>query len=50
MQDALSGQMNRHQGMLRDAGNFANIEEYEHARSHGRTLPPLPAPFIVVDE
>jgi ESX secretion system protein EccC len=50
VQDALSGQMNRHQEMLRAAGNFANIANYEQARSHGRALPPLPAPFIVDDE
>jgi hypothetical protein len=50
MQDALSGQLNRRQEMLRAAGNFANIADYEHARSHGRALPPLPALFIVVDE
>jgi hypothetical protein len=41
--------MNRRQEMLRAAGNFANIADY-HARSHGRALPPLPAPFIVVDQ
>ena len=50
MQDAPSGQMNRRQEMLRAAGNFANIADYEHARSHGHALPPLSAPFIVVDE
>ena len=48
MQDALSGQLNRRQEMLRAAGNFASIADYAHARSHGRALPPLPALFIVV--
>ena len=36
MQGAFSDQMNRSQEMLRAAGNFAIIADYEHARSHGR--------------
>lgn len=50
MQDALSGEMNRRQELLRAAGKYANVADYEHARSAGRALPPLPALFIVVDE
>ncbi|PVY31432.1 S-DNA-T family DNA segregation ATPase FtsK/SpoIIIE [Williamsia muralis] len=50
MRDALSGEMNRRQEVLRAAGNFANVGEYERARAAGAPLEPLPALFIVVDE
>ena len=50
MQDALAGEMNRRQDLLRAAGGYANVADYEHARSAGRALPPLPVLFIVVDE
>ncbi|MGW0003362.1 type VII secretion protein EccCa [Nocardia grenadensis] len=50
MKDALSGEMNRRQELLRSAGNFANVTEYEKARAAGARLDPLPALFIVVDE
>jgi S-DNA-T family DNA segregation ATPase FtsK/SpoIIIE len=50
MQDALAGEMNRRQELLRAAGHFANVADYEHARSQGLTASPLPALFIVVDE
>ncbi|WP_040788677.1 type VII secretion protein EccC [Nocardia paucivorans] len=50
MKDALSGEMNRRQELLRAAGNFANVTEYEKARAAGAQLDPLPALFIVVDE
>lgn len=50
MKDALAGEMNRRQELLRAAGNFANVTDYEKARSAGADLAPLPALFIVVDE
>ncbi|MDL9937749.1 type VII secretion protein EccCa [Gordonia sp. ABSL1-1] len=50
MRDALSGEMNRRQELLRSAGNFANVGDYERARANGAALDPLPALFIVVDE
>lgn len=50
MKDALSGELNRRQEVLRAAGNFANVTEYEQARAAGAPLAPLPALFIVVDE
>ncbi|MFC0314934.1 type VII secretion protein EccCa [Gordonia phosphorivorans] len=50
MADALSGELNRRQELLRAAGNFANVGEYERAREAGAALAPLPALFIVVDE
>ncbi|WP_072687338.1 type VII secretion protein EccCa [Rhodococcus marinonascens] len=50
MRDALAGEMNRRQELLRSSGNFANVTEYEKARLAGADLDPLPALFIVVDE
>lgn len=50
MKDALSGEMTRRQEVLRAAGNFANVTEYEQARASGVRLDPMPALFIVVDE
>ncbi|MBM7366789.1 type VII secretion protein EccCa [Gordonia hydrophobica] len=50
MADALSGELNRRQELLRAAGNFANVTDYEDARAAGAPLDPLPALFIVVDE
>ncbi len=50
MQDALSGEMVRRQELLRDAGNFASVRDYEKARVAGEDLAPLPSLFLVVDE
>ncbi len=54
MQDALSGEMVRRQELLREAGNFASIRDYEKARTSGdpaaAQLAPLPSLFLVVDE
>lgn len=50
MHEALSGEMNRRQQVLRAAGNLGNIAEYRRARSTESGLPALPALFIVIDE
>ncbi|MGH3934450.1 MAG: type VII secretion protein EccCa, partial [Pseudonocardiaceae bacterium] len=50
MQDALAGELNRRQELLRTAGNFANVKDYERARDNGADLDPLPALFVVIDE
>ena len=50
MQDALQGEMTRRQELLRSAGNFANVTDYERARAQGAPLEPLPALLIVADE
>ena len=51
MFDAISGELNRRQEVLREAGNFANVTDYTTARLSGREdLAPLPALVIVVDE
>ncbi|MFG6402272.1 type VII secretion protein EccCa [Microbacterium sp. P04] len=50
-QDALQGEIVRRQELLRAAGNFANVSDYEKARKGGRSeLAPLPALMVVVDE
>ncbi len=48
MHDALTGEMNRRQELLRAAGNCASIADYRRARGGG--LPSLPVLFVVVDE
>lgn len=51
MQDALRGEMVRRQELLRLAGNYANVTDYEADRRAGRhEHPPLPALFIILDE
>ncbi len=50
MADALAGEITRRQELLRAAGNFASVAEYERARRRGGSLAPLPALVIVVDE
>ena len=51
MQDALQGEMVRRQEVLRQAGNYANVSDYEADRIAGKhDFPPLPALFIVLDE
>ena len=50
MQDALSGEMVRRQELLREAGNYASVRDYEKARANGEPLEPMPSLFIVVDE
>ncbi len=50
MQDTLHGELVRRQELLRAAGNYVNIHEYEKARAAGTPLDPLPTLFVVVDE
>lgn len=50
MHDALAGEMNRRQELLKSAGNYANVREYERAREAGAPLDPLPSLVIVCDE
>jgi DNA segregation ATPase FtsK/SpoIIIE, S-DNA-T family len=50
MHDALAGEMNRRQELLKSAGNYANVREYERAREAGAPLDPLPSLLIVCDE
>ena len=51
MEDALHGEMVRRQEILRDAGNYANVTDYEADRLAGKhDFPVLPALFIILDE
>lgn len=50
MRDALTGEMNRRQEVLRAAGNLDSVAAYERARRADPQLAPLPALFVVVDE
>lgn len=51
MHEAISGELTRRQEVLRQAGNFANVGEYQAARESTHPhLPPLPALVIVLDE
>ncbi|MBB5152476.1 type VII secretion protein EccCa [Saccharopolyspora phatthalungensis] len=50
MQDALQGEMVRRQELLRSAGNYSSLLEYEKARAAGTPLAPMPSLFLVVDE
>lgn len=51
MQDAIRGEMVRRQELLRAAGNYANVTDYEKERIAGEhNYPALPALFIVLDE
>jgi S-DNA-T family DNA segregation ATPase FtsK/SpoIIIE len=49
MRDALAGEMNRRQQLLRTARS-ASVAAYEQARKAGTQLAALPALFIIVDE
>ena len=50
MRDALLGEQERRQAMLRDAGNLDDIRAYRERRANDPSLPPLPYLLVVVDE
>ncbi|RIV36074.1 type VII secretion protein EccCa [Micromonospora radicis] len=50
MREALNGELVRRQELLRQAGGFTSVLEYERARAGGEPLDPLPTLFVVVDE
>ncbi|WP_431676443.1 type VII secretion protein EccCa [Kitasatospora sp. KL5] len=50
MRDALHGELVRRQELLRSAGNYSSLSDYEGARAAGTALEPLPTLFVVVDE
>ncbi|MGW1431575.1 type VII secretion protein EccCa [Streptomyces sp. NPDC002431] len=50
MGDSISSELNRRQEMLRDAGNHANVHDYEKARAAGAPLEPIPSLVLVIDE
>jgi len=50
MGDAINGEVNRRQELLRAAGNFASVRDYEKARLDGADLTPLPSLLVIIDE
>ncbi|MCZ7419468.1 type VII secretion protein EccCa [Verrucosispora sp. WMMA2121] len=50
MVDAINGELVRRQELLRRAGNFASLRDYERARATGNPLPPLPSLLLICDE
>jgi S-DNA-T family DNA segregation ATPase FtsK/SpoIIIE len=50
MRDALTGELMRRQEVLRSAGNYPNVTQYEEARAAGAPLEPLPSLLIAIDE
>jgi DNA segregation ATPase FtsK/SpoIIIE, S-DNA-T family len=50
MRDALTGEMNRRQELLCEAGNLDSVAAYELARRTGTQLAALPVLLVIVDE
>ncbi|MEV4198078.1 type VII secretion protein EccCa [Micromonospora globbae] len=50
MVDAINGELVRRQELLRRAGNFASVRDYERARAAGNPLAPLPSLLLICDE
>ncbi|MDP9794067.1 S-DNA-T family DNA segregation ATPase FtsK/SpoIIIE [Catenuloplanes nepalensis] len=50
MGDALRGELVRRQELLRAAGNYASVRDYEAARAAGADLRPLPSLLVIIDE
>ena len=50
MRDALMGEMNRRQEVLREAGNLDGVAAYQRWRQSDAQLPPPTALFVIVDE
>ncbi|HEV2377929.1 MAG TPA: type VII secretion protein EccCa [Streptosporangiaceae bacterium] len=50
MREALHGEVVRRQELLRAAGNYASLRDYDRDRERGTALAPVPTLFIVIDE
>ncbi|PZT72387.1 MULTISPECIES: type VII secretion protein EccCa [unclassified Streptomyces] len=50
MRDSITGELQRRQELLRTAGNYANLTDYEKARAAGAPLEPLASLVLVIDE
>ncbi len=50
MHDALHGEIVRRQELLRGAGNYASLRDYERDRERGARLKPMPTLCVVLDE
>ncbi len=50
MTDAINGEVVRRQELLRRAGDYDSVRDYERARAGGAPLAPLPSLLVVCDE
>ncbi|MBB4688387.1 type VII secretion protein EccCa [Amycolatopsis jiangsuensis] len=50
MTEAINGELIRRQELLRAAGNFSSLRDYEKARNAGAPLPEVPTLLVVCDE
>ncbi|MDA3647196.1 type VII secretion protein EccCa [Saccharopolyspora indica] len=50
MTDALNGELVRRQELLRAAGNFASLRDYDKARASGAPLAEVPTLLVICDE
>ncbi|GAB3413868.1 type VII secretion protein EccC [Flindersiella endophytica] len=50
MTDAINGELIRRQELLRAAGNYASLRDYEKARAAGAPLAEVPTLLVVIDE
>ncbi|GAA0612448.1 type VII secretion protein EccCa [Kribbella sandramycini] len=50
MTDAINGELLRRQELLRTAGNFSSLRDYEKARAAGAQLPEVPTLLVICDE
>ena len=50
MHDALNGELVRRQELLRAAGNYASLRDYNRACEERAGLAPVPTLFVVIDE
>ena len=50
MADAISGELTRRQEVLRAAGNFVSLRDYDKARRAGADLDPMPSLLVICDE
>nr|WP_225984252.1 type VII secretion protein EccCa [Epidermidibacterium keratini] len=50
MTDAINGELLRRQELLRSAGKFSSLRDYEKARLAGAPLDPMPSLLIICDE
>ncbi|GGP48527.1 type VII secretion protein EccCa [Streptomyces abikoensis] len=50
MRDSITGELQRRQELLKSAGNYANVHDYEKARAAGAALEPLASLVLVIDE
>ncbi|MEV0272621.1 type VII secretion protein EccCa [Hamadaea sp. NPDC050747] len=50
MTDAINGELIRRQELLRAAGHFSSLRDYEKARAAGAPLPEVPTLLVICDE